>query len=48
MEPNKNKQTAPNVQAGKGSMSEAKTNEDFNKKAPKEDDPQLKIKKVKK
>lgn len=38
----------PKTTTGKGSLNEAKTNEDFNKKKPSEDDPQLKIKKVKK
>ena len=45
----KNKKTEPSLgKAGKGSLNEAKTNEDFNKKSLQKDDPQLKIKKVKK
>lgn len=34
--------------AGKGSASEVKTNEDFNKIKPLKDDPQFKVKKIKK
>ncbi|WP_018344974.1 hypothetical protein [Cytophaga aurantiaca] len=44
----KNTTTPSKKSAGKGSLTEAKTNEDFNKKAPQKDDPQLKIKTVKK
>jgi len=46
---NKSTYSSPKAaNAGKGSASEAKTNEDFNKKKPEKDDPQLKVKKVKK
>ncbi len=48
MATSKTVQTATKPTAGKGSMTEAKTNEDFNKTTPKKDDPQLKVKKVKK
>ncbi len=44
----KNLKTSSKPVAGKGSLSEAKTNEDFNKKKPHKDDPELQIKKVKK
>lgn len=45
----KNKNTQPaREKSGKGSLNEAKTNEDFNKKQPKQDDPMLKVKTVKK
>ena len=47
MATSKNLKTAK-TSAGKGSLSEAKTNEDFNKKQPSKDDPQLKVKNVKK
>lgn len=47
MAKNKNIQPA-REKAGKGSLSEAKTNEDFNKKKPQQDDPMLKVKTVKK
>ncbi|MGN6645151.1 MAG: hypothetical protein ACTHJT_01370 [Cytophaga sp.] len=33
---------------GKGSLNEAKTNEDFNKKPPHKGDPELKVKQIKK
>lgn len=39
---------APKTPPGKGSSTEAKTNEDFNKKTPQKDDPMLKVKQVKK
>lgn len=41
-------QTQPKLKDGKGSLEEAKTNEDFNKKTTEQNDPMLKVKKVKK
>jgi hypothetical protein len=43
-----NKRTSSSQSTGKGSLSEAKTNEDFNKKPPHKEDPELKVKQVKK
>lgn len=48
MATSKHVQEAQKDKKGKGSLSEAKTNEDFNKQQPSKDDPELKIKQVKK
>jgi hypothetical protein len=49
MDKNKKTESSQKSKAtGKVSSTEAKTNEDFNKIMPQKDDPQLKIKKVKK
>jgi len=47
MAKNKNIQSS-SEKGGKGSMREAKTNEDFNKEKPSSNDPMLKVKHVKK
>jgi hypothetical protein len=44
----KDKSVPSRKEAGKGSLTESKTNEDFNKKNTSKDDPQLKVKTVKK
>jgi hypothetical protein len=44
----KDKSVPSKKEAGKGSLNEAKTNEDFNKKKPEKNDPELNIKNIKK
>ena len=44
----KNKNVPSQKEAGKNSLNEAKTNEDFNKRKPQKEDPELQIKKIKK
>ena len=48
MAKSKDVQATQKANTGKGSLNESKTNEDFNKQKPSKDDPELKIKKVKK
>ncbi|HSY61266.1 MAG TPA: hypothetical protein VK796_05285 [Cytophaga sp.] len=44
----KDKNARSQKDVGKGSLNEAKTNEDFNKKKPDKNDPELNIKNIKK
>lgn len=48
MSKTKNVPSRQNENNKNGSLSEAKTNEDFNKEKPSPNDPMLKVKKVKK